>query len=113
MRKKTELQVDSKAIKDLTNGNPLILQDSVVMPEASIEEGSLLHLVDKSGGYIATGYYGIQNKGIGWVLTRKEKELIDVKFFTKKSVKLLKNAQIFLHRMIQVLSVYLTVKVTV
>ena len=84
MRKKTELQVDSKAIKDLTNGNPLILKDTVIMPEVSIEEGTLLHLVDKSGGYIATGYYGIQNKGIGWVLTRKEKELIDVKFFTKK-----------------------------
>lgn len=84
MRKKTELQVESKAIKDLTNGNPLILKDTVVMPEVSIEEGSLLHLVDKSGGYIATGYYGIQNKGIGWVLTRKEKEQIDVKFFTKK-----------------------------
>lgn len=83
------------------------------MPEASIEEGSLLHLVDKSGGYIATGYYGIQNKGIGWVLTRKEKELIDVKFFTKKIREAAEKRADFLHRMIQVLSVYLTVKVTV
>lgn len=82
------------------------------MPEVSIEEGSLLHLVDKSGGYIATGYYGIQNKGIGWVLTRKEKEQIDVKFFTKKSVNLLKNVQTFLPLKIQLLSVYLMAKVT-
>lgn len=96
----------------MTNGNPLILKDTVIMPEVTIEEGTLLHLVDKSGGYIATGYYGIQNKGIGWVLTRKEKELIDVKFFTKKSMKLLKNAQTFLLRMIRVLSVYLMAKVT-
>lgn len=96
----------------MTNGNPLILKDTVVMPEVSIEEGSLLHLVDKSGGYIATGYYGIQNKGIGWVLTRKEKEQIDVKFFTKKSVKLLKNVQTFLPLKIQLLSVYLMAKVT-
>lgn len=84
MRKKVELQVDAKAIKDLTNGYPLILKDAIITNEVAIEEGNLLHLVDKNGGYIATGYYGAQNKGIGWVLSRKEKEQIDVKFFTKK-----------------------------
>ena len=84
MRQLVELQVDAKAIKDLTNGYPLILKDAIASSEVTIEEGSLLHLVDKNGGYIATGYYGAQNKGIGWVLTRKEKEKIDVKFFTKK-----------------------------
>ncbi len=84
MRQKVELLVDVKAIKDLTNGYPLILKDAIATTEVTVEEGSLLHLVDKNGGYIATGYYGAQNKGIGWVLTRKEKEQIDVKFFTKK-----------------------------
>ncbi|AWE07786.1 RlmI/RlmK family 23S rRNA methyltransferase [Lysinibacillus sp. 2017] len=84
MRQKVELLVDAKAIKDLTNGYPLILKDAIATTEVTVEEGSLIHLVDKNGGYIATGYYGAQNKGIGWVLTRKEKEQIDVKFFTKK-----------------------------
>ncbi len=84
MRQLVELQVKQAAIKDLTNGKPLLLKDAVEMPEVTIEEGSLLHLVDKNGGYIATGYYGAQNKGIGWVLTRKEKETIDKKFFAKK-----------------------------
>lgn len=84
MRQLVELQVKQEAVKDITNGYPLILKDSVVTSEVPVEEGSLVHLVDKNGGYIATSYYGKQNKGIGWVLSRKEKETIDVKFFTKK-----------------------------
>lgn len=84
VRQLVELHVNSASIKDLTNGYPLILKDAIETSEIAIAEGSLLHLVDKNGGYIATGYYGAQNKGIGWVLTRKEKEKIDVKFFAKK-----------------------------
>ncbi len=84
MRNLVELQVDAKAIKDLTNGYPLILKDAIVTTEVDVEEGTLIHLVDKNGGYIATGYYGAQNKGIGWVLSRKEKEAIDAKFFASK-----------------------------
>ena len=84
MRQVIELQVEAAAIKDFTNGYPLILKTSVVMPEITLQEGNLLHLVDKNGGYIATGYYGEQNKGIGWVLSRKEKDKIDSKFFEKK-----------------------------
>ncbi|KGR91330.1 50S rRNA methyltransferase [Ureibacillus massiliensis 4400831 = CIP 108448 = CCUG 49529] len=84
MRQLIEIQLKSKSIKDITNGYPLILKDAIEIPAVAIEEGSLLHLVDKNGGYIATGYYGTQNKGIGWVLSRKEKEKIDKKFFVKK-----------------------------
>src|SRR5699024_12449925 len=34
--------------------------------------------------YVATAYYGLQNKGIGWVLSRDEKEVIDDSFFKNK-----------------------------
>lgn len=85
MRQLVEIQVKPAAIKDLTNGKPLILKDAIEMPEVTVKEGSLLHLVDKNGGYIGTGYYGAQNKGIGWILTRKEKETIDKKFFCKEA----------------------------
>lgn len=84
MRQLREVLLQSKAIKDITNGYPLILKDAIEPSQVTIEEGSLLHLIDKNGGYIATGYYGMQNKGIGWVLTRKEKEQINKKFFAKK-----------------------------
>ena len=61
MRKKVELQVDAKAIKDLTNGYPLILKDAIVTNEVAIEEGSLLHLVDKNGGFVGVkGAYRVR-----------------------------------------------------
>lgn len=84
MRQLIELHLKPTSIKDITNGYPLILKDAIETSEVTIEQGSLVHLVDKNGGYIATGYYGVQNKGIGWVLSRKEKEVIDKKFFVKK-----------------------------
>ncbi|MEG0471928.1 MAG: class I SAM-dependent rRNA methyltransferase [Solibacillus sp.] len=79
-----ELYVNPKFIKQMTNGYPLILKEAVDMPEVAIAEGTIVQLLDAQGGYIATGYYGEQNKGIGWVLSRKQKEVIDVRFFTKK-----------------------------
>lgn len=113
MRNLVELQVDAKAIKDLTNGYPLILKDAIVTSEVNVEEGTLIHLVDKNGGYIATGYYGAQNKGIGWVLSRKEKEAIDAKFLQQKFVMRQKNARNSSHQKIHRPSVYLTARVTV
>lgn len=84
MERTRELYVKPKFIKQITNGYPLILKDAVDMPQVAIEEGTIIQLLDTHGGYIATGYYGEQNKGIGWVLSRKQKEIIDVRFFTKK-----------------------------
>ena len=40
--------------------------------------------MDRDRRFVAKGYYGIQNKGIGWVLTRKEDEAIDFDFFESK-----------------------------
>ncbi|MER2106119.1 MAG: class I SAM-dependent rRNA methyltransferase [Solibacillus sp.] len=84
MRQLVELHVGDDAAKDLRNGYPLILKDAIESTEVTVKEGSFLHLVDKKGKFVAKGYYGQQNKGIGWVLTYKEKEEIDDKFFAKK-----------------------------
>lgn len=79
-----EIYVKPKFIKQMTNGYPLILKEAIDMPEVPVEEGTIVQLLDAQGGYIATGYYGEQNKGVGWLLSRKQKEVIDVRFFTKK-----------------------------
>ncbi|WP_186576927.1 class I SAM-dependent rRNA methyltransferase [Aquibacillus kalidii] len=84
MRQLIEMKLKSKSVKDITNGYPLLSKEALENPEVTMEEGSILHLVDTNNRYVATGYYGLQNKGIGWVLTRKEKEKIDTKFFAKK-----------------------------
>ena len=41
-------------------------------------------LIDENNKFLAKGYYGKQNKGIGWVLSRDPNEKIDQPFFEKK-----------------------------
>ncbi|SHN26256.1 class I SAM-dependent rRNA methyltransferase [Gracilibacillus kekensis] len=84
MRQLIDVKIKSKSVKAINNGYPLLSKEAVKTSEAKIEEGSILRLIDPAGKYIATAYYGIQNKGIGWVLTHKEQEKVDLKFFIKK-----------------------------
>ena len=80
----TTLLIKENYVKELKNGYPLISKDAVENEDASIIEGTLVKLVDNKGQYIATGYYGVQNKGVGWVLTRNANEQIDRAFFAKR-----------------------------
>lgn len=84
MTKTIELQLNAKNIADIKRGYPLILKDAILNPEALTSEGSIIRLVDRNWRFVAKGYYGEQNKGIGWVLTRKENEEIDFDFFESK-----------------------------
>ncbi|PAF36585.1 RlmI/RlmK family 23S rRNA methyltransferase [Terribacillus saccharophilus] len=84
MRQLVEVKLKSKFITDIKNGYPLLSKEAVETSGVTMDEGSLLRLVDPSGRYIGTAYYGLQNKGIGWVLAFKEQEKIDAKFFVKK-----------------------------
>lgn len=88
MTKMITLRVDQSFLADFKRGYPLILKEAVVNTDMLREEGELIRLVDRANRYLATGYYGNQNKGIGWVLTTKEHEEIDGAFFKTK----LKNA---------------------
>lgn len=81
MTKSIKVQLNDKAVTEIRRGYPLILKDAVLNPEVLKEEGSVIHLVDRHWRFVAKGYYGVQNKGIGWVLTRKEDEDIDFDFF--------------------------------
>lgn len=82
--KTIDVLVNDKSGIALKKGYPLILKDAVMNPEVLKEEGDLLRLIDRNRRFIAKGYYGNQNKGIGWVLTRKEDEAIDFKFFESR-----------------------------
>ena len=84
MTKTIELQVNAQNIADIKKGYPLILKEAILNPEVLKEEGSIIRLVDRNWRFIAKGYHGIQNKGIGWVLTKKEDEEIDFDFFEAK-----------------------------
>ncbi|WP_252504650.1 class I SAM-dependent rRNA methyltransferase [Sporosarcina sp. Marseille-Q4943] len=84
MTKTIDVQVNAQSIAAFKKGYPLILKDAVMNPEVLNEEGTIIRLVDKYRKFIAKGYYGNQNKGIGWVLTRDENEEIDFSFFESK-----------------------------
>lgn len=72
------LQIPQKFMDTL----PLITRETV-NGELPTKEGTLFKLVDSQGEYVATAYYGLQNKGVGWVLS-EENETIDEDFFTRK-----------------------------
>ncbi|WP_366248825.1 class I SAM-dependent rRNA methyltransferase [Terribacillus aidingensis] len=84
MRQLVEVKVKPKSVKDIKNGYPLLTKEAIETSGLKVDEGSILRLVDSNRKYIATAYYGLQNKGIGWVLTSKEQEKINIKFFVKR-----------------------------
>lgn len=83
-----EIKIHEKHVEKYKNLYPLLFKEAIIgyqlLENSELEEGSLVKLVDERGKYIATGFYGIQNKGLGWVLTKNEKEVIDLAFFQRK-----------------------------
>lgn len=91
-----ELKVKANYVKQYNNKYPLISKEAIMNQDAlSNEEGSIVHLIDKNRQFIAKGYFGIQNKGIGWVLTRKKEQKIDLDFFKTKILTAINKRQSF------------------
>ncbi|MGD9678518.1 MAG: class I SAM-dependent rRNA methyltransferase [Vulcanibacillus sp.] len=84
MIKEANLRVKPKYIKKYQSGYPLILEDSIINYNHLNEEGMVVNLIDEKNNFIGKGYYGKQNKGLGWVLSREENEKIDHAFFHNK-----------------------------
>ncbi|AXI07873.1 RlmI/RlmK family 23S rRNA methyltransferase [Oceanobacillus zhaokaii] len=84
MKPTIDLKVNAKFIEQYKNNYPLISKDAVANLGASTEEGAIVNLVDNNRQFIAKGYYGEQNKGIGWVLSHDKWEKIDNEFFKNK-----------------------------
>ncbi|KGR78431.1 class I SAM-dependent rRNA methyltransferase [Ureibacillus sinduriensis] len=79
-----ELMLKPNFVAEISNGYPLILKEAAESIDETLEEGTILKIVRPNRKYIATGYYGKQNKGIGWVLTNNPLEEIDEVFFEVK-----------------------------
>ncbi len=84
MKKDVNLTVKSKFVNKYKNGYPLIAKEAIVNLNEDIEEGTIIRLVDEKNKFITKGYFGKQNKGYGWVLSRNENEQIDQRFFVNK-----------------------------
>ncbi|BEP28856.1 class I SAM-dependent rRNA methyltransferase [Helicovermis profundi] len=83
------VKINKKFVDKYKKGYPLILKKAL-LEEVVLEEGNVIKLLDERNKFIALAYYGIQNKGIGWILSLNEKEIIDFKFFEKKILSAIK-----------------------
>jgi len=86
MKKEINVKIKSKYVDKYRSGYPLINREAIDNIEVLNKEGDIIKLVDQKNNFIAKGYYGRQNKGYGWVLSRKENESIDISFVEKKLV---------------------------
>ncbi|MBM4761630.1 class I SAM-dependent rRNA methyltransferase [Bacillus sp. B15-48] len=78
------LKVKEKFVSRYKQGFPLIGKEALYNFADVIEEGAIVKLVDEQNRFLAKGYCGKQNKGVGWVLSRNENEVLDKDFFKKK-----------------------------
>ena len=95
MKNEVTVKLNDKSKNDIAGGSPLIAKESLEDFGALNEEGTLLKLTDKQGRFVAKGYHGNQNKGVGWVLTRKEEEAIDQAFIERKLIDALRRRRDF------------------
>ena len=84
MRLEGTVKRKKKFIKEIKSGYPLILKDAIQNLNDVREEGTIIKVVDEKNNFVGKGYYGKQNKGYGWILTRKESEQINQSFFESK-----------------------------
>lgn len=75
------LIIKSKWIKDLKKGSPLIQMAAIANPEVLNMDGQLYHVYDERGEFYGTGYYGQQNKGCGWIISKEKEPRINKAFF--------------------------------
>ncbi|MGM7636917.1 class I SAM-dependent rRNA methyltransferase [Bacillus sp. Hm123] len=84
MTKLLTIKINRKYAAKMKKGYPLIEKEAVDNEKLLKHEGELLRLVDEKNHFIGIGYYGIQNKGLGWVISHNQEESVDEAFFTKK-----------------------------
>lgn len=95
MRNEKTVLIKSNYSNKIKRGYPLLTKDAFVNSHALLEEGEILRLVDEKKQFLAKGYYGKQNKGLGWVLTGNETESINQTFVEQKIRKAIQHRAAF------------------
>lgn len=93
MKQEITVKVNDKFKASYATGYPLIEKEALADTQMLKEEGALLRLTDSQGRFLARGYYGKQNKGLGWIWTRNEEESIDQAFMERKLAKSINRRQ--------------------
>ncbi|MCH4889685.1 class I SAM-dependent rRNA methyltransferase [Acidaminobacter sp. JC074] len=86
MKKEIIVKIKPKHVNQYRSGYPLLTKEAIENIGALNKEGDIIKLVDPQGRFIGKGYYGRQNKGYGWILTKEEKQVIDISFVEKRLI---------------------------
>lgn len=81
-KKQVSLIVKNKWVKSFDNKNPLINKEAISNPQNLNDEGAIVNVYDDKSNFIGKGYYGEQNKGCGWIVSRDKNTVIDVDFLS-------------------------------
>jgi 23S rRNA (cytosine1962-C5)-methyltransferase len=93
--KELTLTLKPEFVDSYKDGYPLISKESISSWHGVTSEGVVVNLLDTKQRFVAKGYYGVQNKGYGWVLSLDADEKIDIEFFVKKIISALKYREEF------------------
>lgn len=77
-----KIKVTDQAKKKIRGGYPLVQQEDLLQEKYSDSHDQWVEFVDPQGTFLAKGYLGKQNKGIGWIV-RWEDRPIDSDFFVQ------------------------------
>ncbi len=78
------------------NQYPLIDEEDIYQHD-HLKEGDLFYLMTESDQYIATAYVGRQHKGLGWVLSYDQNEVINTQFFDSLFKQALEEREYYYH----------------
>jgi len=95
MYEELDVIIKNRFIDEFKDGYPLISKESLNSWEKVSKEGTILNLLDEKRRFIAKAYHGVQNKGMGWVLTKEKKQKINLEFFKEKINKAIKYREDF------------------
>ncbi|MBU9722384.1 MULTISPECIES: class I SAM-dependent rRNA methyltransferase [Bacillaceae] len=95
MKNRKDIIINHQFENKYKSGYPLLHKEAINNLGDLKQEGTILRLTNEKGEFLGIGFYGLQNKGYGWVLTRKESEEINKEFFQRKISKAIENRASF------------------
>ncbi len=84
MLQEIDIKIKQGYENEYRSGYPLLTQESIEDSSLLRDEGAVLNLYCFKNKFIAKAYYGLQNKGYGWLISSNIDEKIDKIFFKKK-----------------------------
>ncbi|MHC5252584.1 class I SAM-dependent rRNA methyltransferase [Listeria kieliensis] len=81
--KAPKIKIKKQYLSKYQNGYPLLAPEWIQSLPEGLKEGDLVDVSSPDGKFIAKGYYGKQNKGLGWIFSAEREDKLDGSFFQR------------------------------